>query len=224
VGRVFVLLIVVLFASLALTKLTYATECMDGAVTICEGNFGGGGEGFCDKNPEACSGGEAKYGCNNQGDCSLPAPVQAKMDQCPHGKVCEDADGTKYSWDANGNFVITSKDGVVTVWEDYIVGGSGGDPNPNDSCTPTGKSCVGSCPSTTQICTYTPCGYVINEPLTCCPAASPPGKATSPVPSDGSIDLTGGLNVTLSVTLPNNLGKEQSLSCRLSQHHFLRKQ
>ena len=126
-GRVFVLLIVVLFASLALTKLTYATECMDGAVTICEGNFGGGGEGFCDKNPEACSGGEAKYGCNNQGDCSVPASVQAKMDECPPGKACKDADGTNYYWDANGNFVITSKDGVVTVWEDFIVSGSGGD-------------------------------------------------------------------------------------------------
>jgi len=169
---------------------------------------GGGGEGFCDKNPGACSGSNEKYGCNNQGDCSVPAPVQAKMDECPTSRApCQDSDGTKYYWDANGNFVIESKDGVTTVWEDYIVGGNGGDPNPNDSCTPTGKSCVGSWPSTTQICTYTPCGYVINEPLTCCPAASPPGKATSPVPSDGSTDLTGGLNVTLSVTLPNNWGK-----------------
>jgi hypothetical protein len=122
------LLIVVLFASLAWTKLTYATECMDGAATICGGDFGGSGEGYCDKNPEACSGSNEKYGCNNQGDCSVPAPVQAKMDWCPPSSVgCQDDDGTKYYWDANGNFVITSKDGVVTVWDSFIGAGGGGD-------------------------------------------------------------------------------------------------
>ena len=216
------MLIAVLFASLALTKLTYATECMDGAVTICDGNFcggGGGGPDPCNSNPAACDGGTHKItDCDNCG-CQAPAPVCNDMNSCPVGGSC-DCNGIKCGWEPDGfHYYPDDGPGSTLVPQPTRNSGNWEDSNPNDSCVPSGSPTCNACNCTagTKTCNNG-CGtYIV--PCNCCPAAVLPAKPTNPNPSNGTSFPSGGLTVDFSVDPPVTWGTPPNCN---SPYHTLR--
>ncbi|MBI5651605.1 MAG: hypothetical protein HZC40_14350, partial [Chloroflexi bacterium] len=169
---------------------TYAYDPdLNGGCWGCDS--GGGGGGFCDVNPDLCGGGDEEAGIDvQQGGGGYPGPIQNLYQNALNQFGTADCGpGCTAKILPDGSLQIDNK-GVVTTWKEVPVGGGGGeDPNPNDSCTPVSKSCTfPACPNTVGSCTYAPCGYVLQESQTCCPAAVKPTKPTNPDPPDGTTD------------------------------------